>query len=272
MPPRPSRSAPDRPRGVPRIALEERRRSPFQPGAESSIAPVTSPPPETASEAAKLEPLLRGAVDVLPAGRLAEQLEAGRPLRLKLGVDPTSPDIHLGHCVVLTKLRAFQDAGHTVVLIIGDYTARVGDPSGRDADRPVLTDGRDRRERAHLSGAGLQDPRPRPHRAAPQQRVARYAERRAVRPGAPVHGRAAAGARRLHQAHGRCAADLDARAAVPGPAGLRLGRDRVRRRVRRHRPEVQPAVRPRRPGRLRSIAAVDRDDADPAGDRRQAAR
>ena len=100
---------------------------------------MTSPPPETASEAATLEPLLRGAVDVLPAGRLAEQLEAGRPLRLKLGVDPTSPDIHLGHCVVLTKLRAFQDAGHTVVLIIGDYTALVGDPSGRDATRPVLT-------------------------------------------------------------------------------------------------------------------------------------
>jgi tyrosyl-tRNA synthetase len=83
--------------------------------------------------------LLAGAVDALPEGRLAEQLAEGRPLRLKLGVDPTSPEIHLGHCVVLTKLRAFQDAGHLVVLIIGDYTARVGDPSGRDATRPVLT-------------------------------------------------------------------------------------------------------------------------------------
>jgi tyrosyl-tRNA synthetase len=88
----------------------------------------------------KLETLTRGAVDVLPQGRLAEQLEEGRELRLKLGVDPTSPDIHLGHCVVLTRLRAFQDAGHRVVLIIGDYTARVGDPSGRDSTRPVLTD------------------------------------------------------------------------------------------------------------------------------------
>ena len=66
-----------------------------------------------------------GAVDALPEGRLAEQVTKGRPLRVKFGVDPTSPDIHLGHCVVLTKLRAFQDAGHTVVLIIGDYTARV---------------------------------------------------------------------------------------------------------------------------------------------------
>jgi tyrosyl-tRNA synthetase len=83
--------------------------------------------------------LLAGAVDVLPDGRLAEQLAEGRPLRLKLGVDPTSPDIHLGHCVVLTKLRAFQDAGHLVVLIIGDYTARVGDPSERDSTRPVLS-------------------------------------------------------------------------------------------------------------------------------------
>jgi tyrosyl-tRNA synthetase len=83
--------------------------------------------------------LATGAADVLPEGRLAEQLASGGPLRVKFGVDPTSPDIHLGHAVVLTKLRAFQDAGHTVVLIIGDYTARVGDPSGRDTTRPVLS-------------------------------------------------------------------------------------------------------------------------------------
>src|SRR5919107_4924832 len=62
-----------------------------------------------------------------------------RPLRVKLGLDPTAPDIHLGHTVVLAKLREFQDAGHTVVLIVGDYTARVGDPSGRSATRPVLS-------------------------------------------------------------------------------------------------------------------------------------
>ena len=74
-----------------------------------------------------------------PRGGWREQLARGRPLRVKFGVDPTSPDIHLGHCVVLSKLRAFQDAGHTVVLILGDYTARVGDPSGRDTTRPVLT-------------------------------------------------------------------------------------------------------------------------------------
>jgi tyrosyl-tRNA synthetase len=81
--------------------------------------------------------LTRNAVDALPEGRLAEQLAEGRPLRVKLGIDPTTADIHLGHTVVLEKLREFQDAGHTVVLIIGDFTARVGDPSGRASARPL---------------------------------------------------------------------------------------------------------------------------------------
>jgi tyrosyl-tRNA synthetase len=82
--------------------------------------------------------LLRNAVDALPEGALEQQLSDGRALRVKLGIDPTAPDIHLGHVVVLRKLREFQDRGHTVVLIVGDYTARVGDPSGRSAERPVL--------------------------------------------------------------------------------------------------------------------------------------
>ena len=81
--------------------------------------------------------LTRNAVDVLPAGMLREQLAAGRPLRVKLGIDPTTPDIHLGHTVVLEKLREFQQEGHQVVLIVGDFTARVGDPSGRSAQRPL---------------------------------------------------------------------------------------------------------------------------------------
>ncbi len=81
--------------------------------------------------------LTRNAVDVLPEGMLAEQLAAGRSLRVKLGIDPTTADIHLGHTVVLEKLREFQQAGHTVVLIIGDFTARVGDPSGRSTQRPL---------------------------------------------------------------------------------------------------------------------------------------
>ena len=82
--------------------------------------------------------LLRNVAEALPEGELERKLAEGRPLRVKLGIDPTAPDIHLGHTVVLQKLREFQDLGHTVVLIVGDYTARVGDPSGRSAMRPVL--------------------------------------------------------------------------------------------------------------------------------------
>ena len=96
-----------------------------------------APPSETASA------LLRNAHQSLPEGGLARKLEVaekeGRQLRVKLGLDPTAPDIHLGHTVVLQKLREFQDLGHRVVLIVGDYTARVGDPSGRSTTRPVLT-------------------------------------------------------------------------------------------------------------------------------------
>ncbi len=85
------------------------------------------------------DPLLARAVDVQPPGQLEERLAKGDRLRVKLGVDPTAPDIHLGHAVVLGKLREFQDAGHTAVLIIGDWTARVGDPSGRSSTRPMLS-------------------------------------------------------------------------------------------------------------------------------------
>jgi len=82
--------------------------------------------------------LLRGAVQVFSKAELEERLAAGKPLRVKLGVDPTAPDLHLGHTVVLTKLRQFQQAGHQIVFIIGDATARVGDPSGRSETRPPL--------------------------------------------------------------------------------------------------------------------------------------
>jgi tyrosyl-tRNA synthetase len=100
-------------------------------------------PNATAADVALAERLARTAVDSLPEGALAEKLAAarreGRPLRVKLGIDPTAPDIHLGHAVVLAKLREFQDAGHRVVLIVGDFTARVGDPSGRSSLRPILS-------------------------------------------------------------------------------------------------------------------------------------
>ena len=84
--------------------------------------------------------LARGCEAIYSPPELDAKLKAGRPLRIKLGMDPTAPDIHLGHAVVLRKMRQFQDAGHIAVLIIGDYTARIGDPTGRDTTRPVLDD------------------------------------------------------------------------------------------------------------------------------------
>lgn len=84
--------------------------------------------------------ILRGTTNVVSEKELKDKLSKNRPLRVKLGVDPTAPDIHLGHTVVLTKLRTFQDLGHTVVFIIGDFTAAIGDPSGRDSTRPPLTE------------------------------------------------------------------------------------------------------------------------------------
>jgi len=87
-----------------------------------------------------LADLTRNAVDVLPAGGLEAKLELGRPLRVKLGIDVTSPDIHVGRAIPLQRMRAFQDEGHTGVLIVGDYTTRIGDPSGRSAERPILSD------------------------------------------------------------------------------------------------------------------------------------
>ncbi len=84
--------------------------------------------------------LTRNAVNVLPEGELEKKLKLGRPLRVKLGIDVTSPDIHVGSGIPLQRMRAFQDEGHKAVLIIGDYTTRIGDPSGRSAERPILSD------------------------------------------------------------------------------------------------------------------------------------
>jgi tyrosyl-tRNA synthetase len=91
----------------------------------------------------QLKQLSRGAVEIFTQAELAQRLteatQAGRQMRIKLGLDPTSPDIHLGHTVVLRKMRQFQDLGHKAVLIIGDYTARIGDPTGQNTTRPMLT-------------------------------------------------------------------------------------------------------------------------------------
>jgi len=91
----------------------------------------------------QLDYLRKGTVDIIPERELRAKLErsakTGKPLRVKLGVDPTAPDIHLGHTVVIRKLRAFQELGHTVIFLIGDFTGLIGDPSGNSATRPQLT-------------------------------------------------------------------------------------------------------------------------------------
>jgi tyrosyl-tRNA synthetase len=87
-----------------------------------------------------MEELTRNAVDVLPDGALEAKLKLGRPLRVKLGIDVTSPDIHVGRGIPLQRMRAFQDEGHKAVFIVGDYTTRIGDPSGRSSERPILSD------------------------------------------------------------------------------------------------------------------------------------
>ena len=103
----------------------------------------------------QLEALLSGAAEVIPVEELEERLRAGRPLRVKLGIDPSRPDLHLGHAVVLRKLRQFQDLGHTAVLIIGDFTGLVGDPTGQSETRPMLTpEEMDQNARTYLEQAG----------------------------------------------------------------------------------------------------------------------
>ena len=91
----------------------------------------------------QIDLILRGTVEVIPESELRAKIqkaiETSRPLRVKLGVDPSTKDLHLGHTVVLNKLRQFQDLGHRAILIIGDGTGLVGDPSGRDSTRPQLT-------------------------------------------------------------------------------------------------------------------------------------
>jgi tyrosyl-tRNA synthetase len=88
----------------------------------------------------ELELIKRGASEIISEEELVKKLSSGKKLRVKLGVDPTAPDIHLGHSVILNKLKTFQDLGHQIIFLIGDFTAKIGDPSGRSALRPVMTD------------------------------------------------------------------------------------------------------------------------------------
>ena len=82
----------------------------------------------------------RGTVQIVPEDQLKKKLASGKKLKIKLGMDPTAPDLHLGHAVVLSKLKDFQDLGHEIIFLIGDFTSRIGDPSGRSKTRPALTD------------------------------------------------------------------------------------------------------------------------------------
>ena len=124
-----------------------------------------------------VERLTRNAVNVLPEGELERKLSRGRPLRVKLGIDVTSPDIHIGRGIPLQRMRAFQDEGHTGVLIIGDYTTRIGDPSGRSAERPMLSDEEIDRNAKTLHRTGVQILDPRPDRDPVQRRMAVEARR-----------------------------------------------------------------------------------------------
>ena len=87
----------------------------------------------------QLVDIRRGADEIIPEAELIERLETGRPLRIKAGFDPTAPDLHLGHTVLINKMRQFQELGHTVIFLIGDFTGMIGDPSGKSSTRPPLT-------------------------------------------------------------------------------------------------------------------------------------
>src|ERR671931_656883 len=188
----------------------------------------------TPAEAAAF--LARNAAESLPAGGLQSRLEAaereGRQLRAKLGLDPTAPDIHLGHTVVLQKLREFQDLGHRVVLIVDDYTARVGDPSGRTATRPVLSG-----EEIDANARTYQEQAFHVLRDDPSLLEVRFNSEWLDMD--------------MEELFRGARADLGARAALSAHAGLRLGQGQRRRRARGHRPDLQPAARTRRQARLR---------------------
>jgi tyrosyl-tRNA synthetase len=107
--------------------------------------------------------LQKGAAEIIRVSDLRERLEesrkTGRPLRVKAGFDPTAPDLHLGHTVLMRKLRHFQQLGHTVIFLIGDFTSLIGDPTGRNVTRKPLTREQIDENAEDLQGAGLQDPR-----------------------------------------------------------------------------------------------------------------
>ena len=188
---------------------------------------------------------------------------------------PTSISATRSVCASSASSRT---SGHQVVLIVGDYTGRVGDPSGRSKTRPQLSDDEvEANARTYLEQFyRVLDPNPAPPRLPVE--VHRNGEWFSTMPfmdvmrlASQLHGRPPARARRFRQAHRRATADRRARAVLSAHAGLRLGRDPVRRRARRNRAEVQPARGPRAAGAARTAAADHPDGADAARPRRRAA-
>ena len=112
----------------------------------------------------QIEYLKKGAVDVIREADLRAKLErsakTGKPLRVKLGADPTAPDIHIGHTVVIRKLRAFQELGHTAIFLIGDFTGMIGDPTGQKYDPPAAHARGNKRQRRNLQSPNFQTARP----------------------------------------------------------------------------------------------------------------
>ncbi len=170
----------------------------------------------------------KGSAEIVKESELREKLEksraSGKPLRVKAGFDPTAPDLHLGHTVLLRKLKHFQDLGHTVIFLIGDFTGMIGDPTGRSATRPPLSPDEIMRNAKTYMAQVYKILSSQDHGSALQQRVVRQAEiGRLDSAGRQVHRLADAGTRGLPQALSGREADCAARAALSPGAGLRLG-------------------------------------------------
>ena len=212
----------------------------------------------------------RGADELLVESELATKLARGKPLRIKEGFDPTRPDLHLGHTVQFNKLRQLQDLGHHIIFVIGDFTGMIGDPTGRNVTRPALSrEEIEANAKTYTDQAFLILDRAKTEVAfnstwllplgadgmiklAARYTVARMLERDDF-------------GKRYQQRP----ADRDPRVSLPARAGLRLGGAPRRRGARRHRPEVQPARRPRAAAALRAGAAVHPDAAAAGGARRR---
>ncbi len=203
--------------------------------------------------------------------KLCRSLATRTPLRVKLGLDPTAPDLHIGHTVVIHKLREFQLLGHEVIFLIGDFTGRIGDPTGRSETRKPLTEAQIAQNAEtykrqifkildpHADGDRLQQP------VGQDPRLGRDHQA-----GRPVHGGPHAGAGRFPEALRRGPSHQHPRVPVPAAPGVRLRGAQGRRGARRDRPEVQSAGRARAAARGRPGATGHHDAADPGRARRRA--